>query len=88
MKHIKNKNVYTLLGTSNHSIEERQPVYYYAPEPKALEIKIDDLKYELKNIDDKCKSYERGLNSIMVNDCITDDEEAEKIIKESKYYNE
>ena len=47
-------------------------------------LKIDDLEYELKNIDDKCKSYERRLNSIMLNDCITDDEEAEKIIKESK----
>lgn len=80
-------NVYILLGTSNHSIEERQPVDYYATDPKALEIKIDDLEYELKNIDDKCKSYERRLNSIMINDCITDDEEAEKIIKESKYYN-
>lgn len=87
MKHIKNNNVYTLLGATNHSTEERQPVDYYATDPKALEIKIDDLEYELKNIDDKCKSYEWRLNSIMINDCITDDEEAEKIIKESKYYN-
>ena len=40
-------NVYTLLGASNHSTEERQPVDYYATDPKALEIFLDKIKQDV-----------------------------------------
>ena len=39
-------NVYTLLGASNHSTEERQPVDYYATEPHSLEIFLDKIKQD------------------------------------------
>lgn len=39
-------NVYTTLGASNHSSEERQPVDYYATDPKALEIFLEKIKQD------------------------------------------
>lgn len=39
-----NNNVYTLLGATNHSDFERQPVDYYATDPNAVEIFLEKLK--------------------------------------------
>lgn len=37
----KNTDVFTTIGASNHSEEERQPHDYYATDPKALEILLE-----------------------------------------------
>lgn len=39
-------NVYTLLGASNHSNYERQPVDYYATDPHSAEIFLDKIKQD------------------------------------------
>lgn len=41
MKTKENKNIFTTIGASNHSKEERQEHDYYATEPKAVELLLE-----------------------------------------------
>lgn len=43
------KSVYTLLGASNHAIEQRQANDFYATEPKAIDLLLENEKFN-KNI--------------------------------------
>lgn len=41
MKTKENKNIFTTIGASNHSQEERQEHDYYATKPRAVELLLE-----------------------------------------------